>query len=414
MSELTVIVLNDYCHINGGASRVAIDEAVSLAEAGVRVIFFGAVGPVCPSLQKADLEVISLEQSELLQASKNPSVMLQGLWNLTAYRRMHALLDTLDPRSTIVHLHGYTKALSTSPVRVAARRGFRTVCTLHDFFTACPNGAFFNYKESKPCALRGMSGRCIATNCDKRHYAHKLYRVTRGLVQRSIGLLPEGVMDYITLSRHSATLLRPYLPAQAQLHALENLIETVQAPPVDVGANREIVAVGRLDVEKGIEVLLQAAVRADVALTLVGDGPLRPLAEATPRCRVTGWLPPDAVQKELEKARCLAFPSIWYEAYGLVVAEAASRGVPAIVSTISAAAERVVDGVQGWHVLPGDVDDLARCLTLSNDDQQLRRMGQAAYDQFWSAPPTRSNHTRGLLAIYDMMLAGPPTLAVAS
>src|SRR5579859_1407550 len=42
--KLTVVVLNDFCHVQGGASKVAIDEAVGLANQGVDVIFVGAVG----------------------------------------------------------------------------------------------------------------------------------------------------------------------------------------------------------------------------------------------------------------------------------------------------------------------------------------------------------------------------------
>ena len=30
-------------------------------------------------------------------------------------------------------------------------KGFHVVCTLHDFFAACPNGAFFDYTAGKPC-----------------------------------------------------------------------------------------------------------------------------------------------------------------------------------------------------------------------------------------------------------------------
>jgi glycosyltransferase involved in cell wall biosynthesis len=414
MNGLTVIVLNDYCHVNGGASRIAIDEAVSLAQAGVRVIFFGAVGPVCQQLQDAKLEVISLDQPELLHAPQHPGVVLQGLWNLAAYRRLDNLLAGFDPDFTVVHLHGYTKALTASPVRAAVRRGFKVVCTLHDFFTACPNGAFFDYVESKPCMRRGLSMDCIKTNCDKRHYAHKVYRVARSAVQRSVGMLPGGVMDYITLSQRSAELLKSYLPANARYHPLENLIEVTRAPPVNVAANEAVIAVGRLDIEKGIEVLLQAAARTGVTLTLVGDGPLRALAQTQENCRITGWISPEDVLAELDKARCLVFPSLWYEAYGLVVAEAAARGVPSIVSTISAAAERVVDGVHGWHVRPGDAEDLARCLMASNNDDTLRVMGQAAYNRFWAAPPTRANHTAGLLAIYETMVAVPSTLAVSA
>ena len=75
----TVIVLNDYCHVQGGASRVAVDEAVALAQQGLEVIFFGAVGPVCDELKQAPLTVICLDQPELLNVGKNPGVMLQGL-----------------------------------------------------------------------------------------------------------------------------------------------------------------------------------------------------------------------------------------------------------------------------------------------------------------------------------------------
>ena len=177
-----------------------------------------------------------------------------------------------------------------------------------------------------------------------------------------------------------------------------------KSPAVDVAANTAIVAVGRLDIEKGIEVLLKAANKADIKLTLVGDGPLRALAESYDNCNVTGWLAPAKVMEALNQARCLAFPSLWYEAYGLVVAEAASRGVPAIVSDISAAAERVRDGVEGWHVPVGDAGRLAQCLELTKNNDTTRAMGQAAYDRFWSAPPTRGNHTAGLQKIYGEIL----------
>ena len=43
-TPLNVLVLNDFCHVQGGASKVAVDEAVALAQAGARVTFVGAVG----------------------------------------------------------------------------------------------------------------------------------------------------------------------------------------------------------------------------------------------------------------------------------------------------------------------------------------------------------------------------------
>ncbi len=404
MQNKTIIVLNDYCHINGGASKVAIDEAAGLAEAGVRVIFIGACGPVCPELSNANIEVICLGQTELINAGKNPLVMLQGLWNFKAAKIISEVLAKLDRKKTIVHLHGYTKALTTSPVRVASDRGFKVICTLHDFFVACPNGAFFDYVKCNVCPLTAMSFACIKTQCDKRHYAHKLYRVARTFIQKQFGGLPGSVKDYITLSKQSASLLRSYLPKDAVYHPLENPIDIPESTAVAVRANKSVVAVGRLDAEKGIEMLLKAAQKAGVSLTLVGDGPLRSLAEKYPFCRVTGWVRPEQVREELSKARALVFPSLWYEAYGLVVAEAAARGVPAIVSDISAAAERIEDGKNGWLARSGDIDDLVRCLQITKDDDVVEKAGQAAYASFWAAPPVRARHTQGLLDIYNVLL----------
>lgn len=406
MRNLTVIILNDYCFINGGASKVAIDEAVGLAKNGVKVIFFGATAPICPELQnKENLQVICLEQPELLNAGKNPLVMLQGLWNFKAYARMGELLKTLDKANTVVHLHGYTKSLTTSPVRSATKLGFKVVCTLHDFFTACPNGAFFDYVKVAPCPKKAMSMDCIKTQCDKRHYSHKIYRVMRGFTQKLVGGLPKDVKNYITLSKQSAALLKPYLPSDANYYPLENPIEIAKFPAVNVAANKSVVAVGRLDTEKGIELLLNAAKKAGVTLTLVGDGPLRSMAEQYDFVRVTGWLTPTQVVEELGNARALVFPSLWYETYGLVVAEAASRGVPAIVSDISAASERVQNKVTGWVFKSGDEAELANCLTLALDDEIVKNAGEQAYNSFWQSPPTSNNHIAGLVSIYEKILA---------
>lgn len=406
-SDISVVVLNNHCHVQGGASRVAIDEAIGLANSGADVTFVGAVGPICAELASAPLKVVCLGQMELAAAAGRPGVILQGLWNVRAARALAALLATLEPRRTIIHLHGFTQALSTSPVRSALERGFQVVYTMHDFFLACPNGSFFDYVANVPCQRRAMSADCITTNCDKRQYAQKLYRVARSAAQLHAGRLPSGVKNYIALSRRSEDLLRPYLPPDARIHSVPNPIDIQKMPPVSVACNERLVAIGRLDPEKGIDVLLRAVRQAGVQLTLVGDGPLRRQAEQTGLCRVTGWLSREGVLAELESARCLVFPSLWYETYGLVVEEAAARGIPAIVSDICAAAERVEHGRTGWHARAGSVEDLVQCMNIIRDDRVLEAAGHAAYERFWSNPPTRSVHIAALTAVYRDILARP-------
>jgi glycosyltransferase involved in cell wall biosynthesis len=403
-NEFQVMVLNDFCYVQGGASRVAIDEALGLARSGVKVTFVGGVGPVCEELREAALTVVDLGQSELSSFRRNPRVAFQGLWNQAAYDTVKTLLGNATKQPWIVHVHGYTKSLSSSPIRAAINCKTKVICTLHDFFAACPTGAFYNFVESKVCPLRALSVSCIATNCDKRNYSQKLYRVARSLAQRHLGGLPGGVNDYIALSNKSLTVLRPYMPAGARVRLLANPVDVVWKEPVDVASNTGVVAVGRLETEKGAAVLVDAARQTGTKVTFVGDGPWRQYAERYAQCKVTGWLPQEGVLAQLQQARCLVFPSLCYETFGLVVEEAAARGIPCIVSDISAASERVLHGVTGWKVRAGDREELARALDVIKDDGVIATAGVAAFEHYWQKPFTLARHTADLTAIYREVL----------
>ncbi|TAK98631.1 MAG: glycosyltransferase [Rhodospirillaceae bacterium] len=404
--DLTVIILNDFCYVQGGASKVAIDDAIGLAAAGLRVIFIGAVGPVCAELGSAPLKVVCLGQPELLDVRTRPSILLQGLWNFEAGRCLSDELASLRPDRTVIHLHGYTKALTVSPVRAAKKLGFKVVCTLHDFFPACPNGAFFDYRRGEPCTRRALSSGCITANCDKRRYAHKIFRVARGVIQRGLGKFPGAVEQYIYLSCRSKEILAPYLPAQARLRGLENAIDWPRPPKVEASGNQTILYVGRLDQEKGVLLLAQAAAELGLKVLFVGDGPMRSKIENDMAMPVVGWVSRTEVRHYLASARCLVFPSLWYETYGLVVSEASAHGIPVIASNVTAAAERIEDNITGWLFRSGDMADLVRCLKFIENDTRVSEVGGAAYRAFWETATTATIHADRLTSIYRSILAG--------
>jgi glycosyltransferase involved in cell wall biosynthesis len=405
MKTKSIIILNDFCYAQGGASRVAIDEAIALQAAGSDVYFLGAVGPICPELRESGVSVTCLDQPELASAGRHPAAAVLPIWNQRAFRATQRLLALpLHSRQTIVHLHGYSKALSVSPILAARRAGFATVCTLHDFYGACPNGAFYDYRLQAPCQLRALSVSCVTRACDKRRASHKLYRVLRGVVQRYAARFPAGVSNYIVLSRRSAALLQPYLPPASRLFPMSNIIDVPRAPPVDPASNQSIAVVGRLDEEKGAMLAAEAAARLGLSIVFVGDGPLRDKIEAT-GARVTGWVPATGVHHELNHARCLVFPSRWYETFGLVVTEAAARGVPSIVSDVSAPADRVTAGRTGWVFRAGDVSDLVAKMRLTQSDELVRSAGLAAYQAYWAEPANPELHAKQLLSIYDAVLS---------
>jgi glycosyltransferase involved in cell wall biosynthesis len=150
----------------------------------------------------------------------------------------------------------------------------------------------------------------------------------------------------------------------------------------------------------------EAANRLDLAPIFIGDGESGNIIKRIcPKACITGWVTRDQVTENLIAARALILPSLWYETQGLVVAEAAALGVPAIVPDTCAAREMVEDGHTGFWFRGGDLDDLCHKLSMLMDKCTSERMGKAAYDAYWQAPCSMDRHVEQLEICYrDILL----------
>jgi glycosyltransferase involved in cell wall biosynthesis len=153
-----------------------------------------------------------------------------------------------------------------------------------------------------------------------------------------------------------------------------------------------VVFVGRHIPEKQVTAIVPAFVRARQELPglrckIFGDGPDRPkvirqLADAGlgDVIRAPGFVDREEVERSLSGALCLVLPSR-REGFGLVVVEAASRGVPSIVvaGPDNAATELVEDGVNGVVAPSASPEDLARAIVRISDDGRRLRESTAAW-----------------------------------
>lgn len=160
-------------------------------------------------------------------------------------------------------------------------------------------------------------------------------------------------------------------------------------PPIDAASVR-LVCVGRLCEQKGQALLVEAAAALHrdgvrFELVLVGDGELRGEIErliaargVDGAVRITGWADGAEVRRQLEAARALVLPSFG-EGLPVVLMEAFALGRPAITTAIAGIPELVRHGENGWLVVPGDVDAVARAMreALAADVAELQRMGLA-------------------------------------
>jgi hypothetical protein len=162
--RLTIVVVSDFAHINSGAASVALSSAIELARRGHSVILFCALSPVDPTLEQHGIRVICLNNRDTLHGSNRLEGVIQSIWNPRASAEMSKLLNSLDPSKTVVHLHSWPKAISSSIVPAVLVHGAGLVVTVHDYFLACPNGGFYNWNSEKICHLKPLSFACMRTN----------------------------------------------------------------------------------------------------------------------------------------------------------------------------------------------------------------------------------------------------------
>ena len=381
---------------------MALASAVGLAERGDDVRLFSAVGPISEEIAASPVKVTLLDQPPVIDDPHRWSAALRGIWNRHAYHSLRELLNQCDPNRTVVHFHVWVKSLSASVIRAALDSGFKTVVTAHDFFLACPNGGFYDYRRQLICPLRAMSAACVLTNCDKRSYAQKLWRVARHAVQRGKGRMPVGLKHFVTLSDLSERILKPYLPGGAVLHRVPNPIFVTKEDPVDVAHNDAFVFVGRFDPEKGALLFAEAATQARAGCVFVGDGSeAEAVRRIAPHAQITGWLDREGVRRNLRQARALVFPSRWQETFGLTVAEAAASGIPAVVADTSAAAELVEHGKTGLVFDGGRLPALVEAIETIQKATTAAELGQAAYRRYWDTPYTLERHLDALHGVYE-------------
>lgn len=404
MAPLEVLVVSDHSYVNGGAPKLAIDSAIGLARGGCHVTFFAAVGPPDMRLAQAGVRVQCLNQHDLTSNPSRLDAAISGIWNTLAARALESAIQRLDPLNSIVHVHGWAKALSPSIGRVLAATPVRNIYTAHDFFLACPNGAFFNHGGGEICRLQPLSTTCLTTNCDSRHAAHKAWRVARQAVLWSAGGMPRNLKEIIVYSETAKRVLSSHLSRVARVHFLLNPVDVQQRSPVAVGENRSFVFVGRLAKEKGCELFAAAARKAGVPAVFVGEGDQRQaILSANPDAVITGWLPFPEIENWFSTARCLVFPSLWYETFGLVSYEALARGVPVLCGEWTAAAEGISDNVNGFLMRSNRPEEWAsRLAEIAVAD--IQAVGRRAYDRYWSQPLTLERHVNGLITIYRKIL----------
>lgn len=403
MKEIkNIVIVNDFNYINGGAAKVAIDTAKAFSKnKNINVYFFSAVN----NIKKEEIENVKYICTNQKEALKDRNIIrgiFNGIWNIKAKRKFQKLLNCLDKDNTIIHIHGWMKALSSSIFYVAEKNKFKTVVTFHDYFSACPNGGFYNYKKEEICNIEPMKLKCIKCNCDSRNYFFKIYRIIRQIVQNNIIKINQKIKYIVSISDYSINILKGSINKNAKIKRIYNPIQANMENRIEnINENKYYLFVGRLSKEKGADLFCKAITKLGYKGIVVGEGDQkRVLQKEYKNIEFVGWKNNKEIIEYMKKARALIFPSLWYEGAPLTPLEALSIGLPCIVSDKCAAIEFIQEKITGLIFKRNSIDDLIEKIKICENDEFLKEISNNAYEIYWKDPLNENRYKTELEKFY--------------
>lgn len=312
-------------------------------------------------------------------------------WNRGVYRELGRIVR--DEKIEVAHFHNTFPLMSPSAYFAARANGAAVVQTLHNYRLICPAATLF--RDGKLCekCVGHTPWPAVLHGCYRRSRQATVITAAMTSVHHATGTYAKAVDRYIALTQFARDrFVAGGLPAD-QIVIKPNFVPN--DPAIGTGTGGYAVYVGRLAMEKGIEMMLETWKRLGgrIPLKIIGDGLLRPMVERAareiPGVQWLGRLPMEQVLHHLGEASMLIFPSIWYEGQPRTMVESFAKGTPIVASRLGSMIEMIDDGRTGRLFPPGDPSALAQTIgELWQNPEQLaamRPLARREYEKHYSA-----------------------------
>jgi glycosyltransferase involved in cell wall biosynthesis len=279
---------------------------------------------------------------------------LREMWNWKAARRVGRILDLEAP--DVVHTHNIG-GFSVAIWRAVKEREIQLVHTLHDYYLLCPRTTL--YRRGKSCESRCVGCRLLTAS------------------RRAASRVPDEIVSVsrFTLDKHKSLGFFPNAGSRVIYNIQCRDLDGMR--PVPTGSHAGGLGfgfIGRIEPEKGLEVVLEATrrlIRPDWRLTIAGKGTpayVRRLAQKYGDERIH-WLGFATAAEFYPAVDVVVIPSRWNEPLPYVCVESLHEGKSLICAQVGGIPEiaqlsKVVEYCQA-----GNVEELARVMNRALDDQ---------------------------------------------
>lgn len=402
--------------IRGGAQQIAYELFQGLQdEPDIEPVLLASVDSSYPALFKPGARITGFDgrANEFLFLSADYDFLWHRIASPLHVEAFAEFLETLQP--DVVHFHHFmTLGVDLLSLTRRVLPDSRIVFTFHEFLAICDAAGHMVRKTDRSLCDVASAVRCHQCFPERgpEHFmARKMW------FQRHL-----GVVDAFTCP--SRFMIQHYVDwgiERTRLHHVPNgqMHYGRATTLIDRdGPRNRFGFFGQLLDIKGIRILMQAVMLlreqgfTDFTVELNGDN-LRYASEATqaelgaflkaeedrtPRLvRHNGSYQVDQLGARMSRVDWSIVPSVWREAFALVISEAWMFGRPVICSNVGAMAERVTNEVNGLHFQMGDPAALAATMRRACTESGLWERLSSALPE----PPSRREMIDGFRGVYE-------------
>ncbi|MBI2698215.1 MAG: glycosyltransferase [Mycobacterium sp.] len=418
-AKVLVVSLHHPELMRGGAQQIAYELFQGLQEEpGVEPVLLASTDMAYPALYKAGACITGFDQrpNEFLFLPQE----YNGAWHRTSsVRLIDAYCEFLrDIRPDVVHFHHFlTYGIDLLSLTRRILPTARLVFTFHEFLSICEaNGHMVRTSDQSLCS-QASSVRCHQCFPDRppEHFSLRKMWFMRHLQEVDVFTCPSSFMiDRYVAWGIDGGKIRHVSNGQADCTRGVEL-------PAPEGPKNRFGFFGQLVDIKGVQIILRAvailreqgftsfkveingdnlryatpALATEIEQFLAEENE-RPFAERI--VQFNGSYQVDQLASRMARVDWSIVPSLWEEAFGLVVSEAWAFRRPVICSDVGALDERITDDVDGFHFTRGDPYALAAVILRAATENGLWERLSGAIPE----PPSRAAMVAGFLDVYGL------------
>jgi len=335
--------------------------------------------------KKNIVEKLIFNNNEIISSFDKLKTGIKSIYNKDSERIVKEKIKDFKP--DIIHVHNFFPIASPSIFYVANHLNIPIVMTLHNYRLICPNALLFKDNEvCEKCINKTFAIDGVINGCYRDSKVQTFALALMSYIHKKRNTWNTKIDKYMALTNFAKDKI---INSSLKLKERQVVVKSNFVEDYDYDYEKEeyFLFVGRLSIEKGVDLLLKAFENNEKKLVIIGSGPLESLVQDrithSKNIQYLGYQDNLFIMNKLKKAKALIFSSIWYEGMPMTILESFSTATPVIAPNIGGANEIIEEGINGLKYEVNSLKSLIESIdTLSKDSTLHKKLCLGARESY--------------------------------